>query len=211
MRRDFFFIFFIAIASTTWAQPKQATITFIDGSSYEGFADITQKLKIEFRIDINEAPATFDGFDVKRISFNEMPYEVFEYVFIDKKPELLIVLSEGELIAYAKYMESFSTKKTKRQLANEDYINGTLNSNSVASFNGQNISIGGPYSFKNSHYYIKKKGAGSVEDLKMVIRKKREEYFGDCPGLMEKLKSKEFIAQDIQKITDYYNDYCTEL
>lgn len=211
MRSNFFFIIFLVLAITSWSQPKQATITFIDGSSYEGFADITQKLKIEFRIDINEAPDTFDGFDVKRISFSEMPYEVFEYVFIDHKPELLIVLSEGELIAYAKYMESFSTQKTKRQLANEDYINGTNSGSYRTSFNGQNISMGGTYSFKKSHYYIKKRGTDLVEDLKMVIRKKRGGYFGDCPGLMEKLESKEYIAQDLQKIADYYNDYCTEL
>ncbi|MBK5214908.1 MAG: hypothetical protein JJE55_14775 [Flavobacteriaceae bacterium] len=211
MRRCFIFIFFLVFATSSWAQPKLATITFIDGSLYEGFADITQKLNIEFRLNLDEEPDTFDGFDVKRISFNEKPYEVFEYIFIDKKPELLIVLSEGELVAYAKYIESFSTQKTERQLANEDYINAPKSGSYSTSFNGQNIRIGGPYSLKISHYYIKKKGSDSVEDLKMVLRKKRKEYFGNCSGLMKKLKSKEYIAQDIKKIADYYNDFCTEL
>ena len=152
MRKDYIFLFFLVVATVAWAQPKSATVTFLDGSSFEGYADITQKLKIEFRMNLDDEPDTFDGYDVKRISFNEKPYDIYEYVFIDKKPELLIVLSEGELIAYAKYIESFSTQKTKRQLEREDYINGPpANNGYFTSINGQFMHVGGSYSYKKSH------------------------------------------------------------
>lgn len=209
MKRSFHILLLLISVTPLWSQPKAAIITFIDGSKYEGFAEITQKLKIEFRLNPGDHPDIFDDLDVRRLAFNEKPYEVFEYVDVGKKPELLIVLSEGDLIAYAKYRESFSTQKTKRQLAREDYINHNNTVFHQAPFNMQMSNT--TYSLKNSHYYIRKKNSDSVEDLKMVIRKKRKEYFGDCPGLMKKLKSKEFIAQDIKKIADYYNDFCTEL
>lgn len=211
MKMCVFFILLLILATPLFSQPKAATITFIDGFKYEGFADITQKLKIEFRLNPDDKPDTFDYLDVKRLAFDEKPYETFEYVFIGNKPELLIVLSEGELIAFAKYADSFSTQKTEKQLAREDYINHDNTGLYPTQFNGHMIGIGTKYSLKNSHYYIKKKNSDTIEDLKMVLRKKRQEYFGDCPGLMKKLKSKEFIAQDIKKIADYYNDFCTEL
>lgn len=210
----FHFLIFFSISS--FCQPLAAKIYLIDQSEFTGYADILKNGKIEFRIDLNDEPTVFDEFDLKRIDFKDSENS-FEYVLYVKKFLLLKVIFEGAVIAYAKESESFSTKKTERELAKEDYINREYFNDKFHKEGSYKVKWrdGNTYTFydhllssDNTIFFIKRKGDNSVENLKLGFKKKAITFFKDCPYLVELIESKEWQYQDMAKIVDYYNEMC---
>jgi len=218
MKKIIYFLFFIIINQLI-AKPNPAIMIFNGGSAFEGYADINQENKIEFRLELTDNIEIFDGFDIKRIEFNEEPFSIYEYHYINNKYILLEVISEGEIKALRRDIFSYSTKKTSKQLTKE-YKRRTASGSSF-----YNISSDGSYSsyysssddsgfvvgsLKKIKYYLKK-DSEPIVNIKNNLKKESKYYFKDCPGLLKKIKSKEFIYTDLKLIVDYYNDFCTEL
>ena len=207
-------ILFFSISS--FGQPLAAKIYLIDQSEFNGYADISKKEKIEFRIDLNDEPTVFDEFDLKRIEFKDSE-NVFEYVLVEKKFHLLKVISEGAVIVYAKESESFSTQKTERELAKEDYINREYFSDAFNKVGSYRVKWrdGNTYTFYEhplssdiTIFFLKRKSDNSAENIKLGFKKKAISFFKDCPYLVEIIENKEWKYQDMPKIVEYYNEMC---
>ncbi len=200
-----FLVFFILFMGTTIAQIP-AEITLHDGAKFEGFADITSKDKIEFRITLDEAPETFDGLDIIKVEFRKEPFGIYEYVYMKNRFKLLKIESVGEIIVYAQYPESFSTQKSKAQLKREDYINhdNKFFQNGVPPYPRGSLGL------KKIRFWIKKSGENKVDDIRLNFRQEARIWFKNCPGLLKKIKSRELTYFDMIEVIDYYNDFCGE-
>lgn len=208
-------LLFFCISS--FCQPLAAKIFLIDQSEFNGYADILKNGKIEFRSGLNDEPTVFDEFDLKRIEFKDSEI-IYEYVFVENKFNLLKVISEGAITVYAKEAESFSTQKTERQLAKEDYINREYFSDAFHKEGSYRVKWrdGKTYTFyehplnsDNTLFFIKRKKDNSAENIKLGFKKKAISFFYDCPYLIELIQSKEWKYQDMPKIVEYYNEMCS--
>lgn len=207
--KPFFFIAIFLINGLILAQPKAAEITLIDGSTYRGFADITQKELVEFRMEMTDEPETFDGFDIKRVYFVTAPYNTFEFVFIRSDYRLLHVISQGEITAYAQYPQRLSPNRDEPKIKRhekrgvEKYIDNTGNFTPASAIYG--------LLDKNTRFWVRKNGADFADNMKPAFRTKAKVLFANCPGLLKKIKLREWEYEDMKDIVDYYNDFCSEL
>ncbi len=197
------FLLFIVFTIQILAQPIPATMIFKGGSTFEGFADINKENKIEFRLELTDEFEIFDSFDIKRIEFKDEPFSIYEYHYINNKFVLLEVISEGEIKALRRDIFSYSTKKTSKELAKE-YKRRTVTNESKI------YNSGGVGTLKKIKYYLKKDNEPII-NIKNNLKKQSQVYFKNCPGLLKKIKSKEYLYTDLKLIVDYYNDFCTEL
>ncbi len=202
----------IFLSISMFSQPLAAKIFLIDQTDFNGYADILKNGKIEFRIEFDEEPTIFDEFDLRRIEFKESN-DIFEYVLVENKSLLLKVVSESDVTVYAKYPESFSTQKTERELAKEDYINREYAYNGGYKVKWRD---GNTYNFYDNPlksgetvFFIKRKNDNSVRNIKNGFRKKAISFFNDCPYLVEIIENREWKYQDMPKIVVYYNEMCS--
>ena len=213
MKKTFFLLFFLVI-NYLFAQPIPATITFIDESTFDGFADINENNEIEFRLNLEDDFDLLNSLDITRVEFKNEPYNLYQYITLKNKTKLLKVISEGEITAYELDIFSYSTKKTFEQLTKEEHKRrGIPYNNSSTNYNGTgsySASIAGGFTFKKIKYYLKKNN-NPVEDIKSSFKKKAKIYFENCPGLLKKIKSNEYNYYNMGTIVTYYNDFCTEL
>jgi len=216
MLNKYFLCLIMSLAGMSlMAEPENAKVTFLDGYEVTGYADITKNDKIEFRLELNETPDTFDEFDVKRLDFLEEPRVSFEYVDIRNSGyKLLKVVSEGPVIAYVQTTASFSTQKTARQLAKEDYLNGEFTrsgSYRVKGKDGKTYVFTGNLTGQNKPvYFIMRNGDKQAKNIKMGFKKKAVTFFKDCPYLVDIIKNKEWKYRDMPNIVEYYNEMCSE-
>ncbi len=198
---------FILLSVAMICQPQPAEVTLADGSTFEGFADITKDDIIEFRMSLSDEPANMDGLDLKRVAFLEYPYDVFEYVFIKRRFKLLKLVAEGSINAYAQYPESFSTQKSDAQKKRENYINHDkkIFGNGVTTYSR------GGFKMRKRRYWLKNMETGKVDDIRLNFRKEAEDWFKNCPELVGYIQNKEWTYSDMIKIIQFYNEFCGEV
>ena len=202
MRNNLFF-FFLTVVTLINAQAP-AEIILADGSKFEGFADITKKDEIEFRIVLEDEPDVLDGLDVKRLQFTDYPNDTYEFVYIKNRFKLLKLIAEGSINAYAQYPESFSTQKSEGQKKREDYIN---HERKVLG-NGMSMYPGGGLNLRQRRYYVKHSETEKVDDIKLNFRQEARVWFKDCPEVVEYTDSKEWQYEDLKIIVEFYNEFC---
>ncbi len=198
------------------SQDYPAAVTFRDGSSFSGYADFQNNGTLLFRMDTLSEPDKFDGIDVKTVDFEEEPYNKFEYIILDGKLMLLQKICEGELEAYAYYNEEYSFQITlddEERKALDRLQKASSSSPTIMNYNGNNIGVGA-YSldmfYRNHRFYIKWEDSDQLLDIKSHFRKDALELFKDCPGLVRRIKTREWKYKDLKKIVEYYNDYCSD-
>ena len=184
-----FVIFIYFIANTLFSQNQEATIYFADGTSLDGFGMIDGN-KIKFRISLNDKPDSWDSDFVNGIKFYGFEFIAdYEYAKInrsDSKPELLRVLTKGNVSLYS-----------------TEIITAVMNSSGL----GVNIS---PYYNETTIYYLKKEADPFVKPFKGSFEKYTKEYFKDCPALVRRIEERKFTKDNILELVDFYNDICSD-
>ena len=195
------------------AQDQEATIFFRDGTSLTGYGEILRENKIMkakkevilFRLDKNEQPDEWDGEIVDRIELYSSKSRTFQFVQTVESGEttykLLELLSEGEVNLYADLEGGFK----------DSYLN-LLNYTRIQDFSGVTDGYTVFTPEKNptvTHHYVKR---ANESKLTMFLGNKKRigEYFNNCPGIVERLKTKEFMLKNLEQIVEYYNDFCAE-
>lgn len=103
------------------AQYMEAEIIFNDNVPIEGFGYITTDNEIVFTLDQNEEPDIWTNLMAKGITFYGFEMTTyFEYIQLseDKKPELLEIVTKGEVSLYAKIT---SNKYYRNNLKKNNY------------------------------------------------------------------------------------------
>jgi hypothetical protein len=199
----FFLIFFCNLSNS---QLKKGTIFFNDNTSIEGYG-MVKKNKIYFSVTKNDEPSewsydiakgiTFAGKDeVIEYSYNEK-YE-FVKIDTDSKTLLLQVLDEGSVHLY----------RRKKSMPKVVHINGIFVPSSNPMFPG---SYTGTTEFKeNFVYYVKKQNEEYARNISFSFKSRARAYFSDCEAIIDKIKKKYFIEDNIPEMVAYYNDYCVD-
>lgn len=218
MRKTFSItMFFIVAAFNMFSQNHPAEVNFRDGSTFTGYADFNNNGKLLFRMDTLREPTKFDGLDVKSIYFEEEPYNSFEYVFLDDKFKLLQKICEGELVAYAYYSDEYSSQITLDDEEREtlDRLQKTAMVGNPGIIGANGVRTGGGYYkpgmfIRNHRFYLKWSDSDKILDIKNDFRKEALIIFQNCPGLVRRIKSREWKYKDIKTIVEYFNDYCSD-
>lgn len=193
-----------------FSQNQKATLFFTDGLSIAGYAEIKNN-KIAFRTSLDEKADQWGPLMVKQLIIEEYGFDVvYEYIKLqpnDKRIELLQLLAKGEVNLYADIKRRYAPQKK-------------LNSNGIGFSSGTSIfnRHGKENGYYNNNYnekvkyYVKREKEPYPTPLFGIegFRKKAKTYFSDCPGILEKLKSREFDVNNGAKMVNYYNDLCTD-
>lgn len=182
------FLFTNANSQSLNLKDVEGTILLANGESLEGYFDIKKDRKIKFRKTLQDQKIPID---------RELVDELIGYnfsLFIRKykkgsryKVKVVHRIIEGEV-------ELFIIKK------NRSSSSGPVQ----ASFSDE------------THYYIGTEKGNIVTYLKLAntysnkFSKVAEEYFGDCPELIDKIKNRGFERNDIIGIVSFYNNKCSK-
>jgi len=102
MKPFFLLLFFTCICYT---QKREAIITFVDSTTFEGYAELTAFNRVKFRLDLEDEPDKLGPKEILQVEFvGAMKNSVYRYVRYEPKGiyMLLKVIEDGELALYAK-------------------------------------------------------------------------------------------------------------
>lgn len=186
-------ILFLLLNSFVNAQDQEATLFFNDGSSLKGYGFIQDSHTIKFRLTLDDKPDKWTHHMVESIEFYGFNKVVrFEYQYkslYSLHPRLLETVEVGNVNLYVDTIGTsffiptnvFRTGVELRQMK----IKGS--------------------------YYIKKEGEDSVIKLNREFYYTRaQEYFKDCPSLVDKIKTEKYRKSKRLDLIYFYNDLCDD-
>ncbi len=179
------------------------TLTFKDGKVLSGNGKINSKNEIVFKTDTDDSKT------------------IYNYKTVDK---VVISYKSGKKEYQYKIIADSDFGSNTVSLL-EPIEKGNVNLFGVTSYHagapmmavggfGNNSMMMGFGSNPKTIYYISRKGEDVVFRLKNSntyskrFRIVADEYFSDCPKLINKIKSKEFHRFGIETVVSYYNHYC---
>ncbi|WP_298425255.1 hypothetical protein [uncultured Kordia sp.] len=198
-----YIIIFLCFTGIAFSQNQKCELLFKDGTTIEGYASLTKKNRIKFRLDKKSNADIWGSENIQRITFFgfENSQLAFEYVKTRWKRtyELMEVVVDGDIKLYAR--------------ADTSWIHFPLNVNigegSVFQPNNGNISRQTSFTL-----FLKK-----IEDEKAILvkiglfsswKKKMIAYFNNCPEVTEGIASGEYKYRDMKKLVEDYNIYCAK-
>jgi len=182
----------ISLLSTDcFSQSEEATIFFKDGESIEGYG-LVRNNKIKFRVSLEDKGDFWGHEMLDRIEFETFfGTKTYKYIRANdfNPPFLMELVTEGEVTLYRKSSSSWQTNLA---------INGLPSGYKIE---------------KITNFLIRKE-----DDFPTCLncglfnkwKKRAVDYFINCPGLIEKIKSNEYREIHMQEIVEYYNDFCSE-
>ncbi|OED39489.1 hypothetical protein AB832_04040 [Flavobacteriaceae bacterium (ex Bugula neritina AB1)] len=181
------------------SQDKEAEIFFKDGTSLHGFGMIYKNNKIKFKLFLDDEPDIWTHLMVKGIVFYDYNHGgMYEYVVLKPggSPQLLEVLSEGEVTLYANVLSINYYEHVDLDINVNDHGFNTF-----------------PVSIKKKKYttvdlYVKRESEKYPTVLNGRFRNTSQKYFSDCKEVLEKLQTGEFRKTNANELVDYYNDFC---
>jgi hypothetical protein len=207
------FIAIVLFSISCTSQTQDAKIFFADGDTLDGLGMIFRpamampgsETKIKFRLSLDAEPDIWTYREITRIEFYEFNQKrVFEYLLFPpyKTPELLEVVTEGEVKLYATFEAT-------------NNINPIAGNGATVSAGGQTMGIPGlgfAIDLAKASYYVKRKTDAKPFAIGGGLRnwaKNAQAYFKDCPLLVRKIKQHEFLKSEIKEVVDFYNDICS--
>lgn len=176
------------------SQNHKGKLLFTDGTSLEGFGELTKKGKIKFRISLDDEPDIWDDTIVSGVVFYNLDFDVeFEYVTIrnDSSPKLMRVIRKGEVTLYGEDVEV---------ITNFNFDPNTPVDNNYGTIPRSEI-----------NYFLKRKDENFVLTFNWKTEKKMKELFGnDCEVINDIIKTKEFRRLSREGIVNLYNVFCVE-
>lgn len=200
MKKLFMLYCFGCITMVAISQNKEATIVFKDGKEILGYGKLIGNDKVKFKKNKKEKAQKYNFRELKEVVIydnNGSKTYVQEHVMGKKKPRVMERVITGKVTLYKEVSDGY----------NAGFVSG-------GGANGMGtISMGGgSHSIKN--YYLKRWGddkvfhVGSNQLFKKDFKKAASQFFNDCPSLVEKIQSDEFIKRNIGEIVNYYNVHC---
>ncbi len=193
MKKLFTFIALAILLSSTncFSQSEKATIFFKDGESIQGYGFVKNN-KVKFRVSLDSKGDFWEHEMIDKIEFETFfGIKTFKYIKANdfNPPFLMELVTEGEVSLYRKSSSSWQTNPG---------LNG-LPSN---------------YKVEKVTNFLIRKGDDFPSCLNCGLfnkwKKRSIDFFINCPGLIEKIKSNEYREIHLQEIVEYYNDFCTE-
>jgi hypothetical protein len=197
-------IFYLISFSTIIAQ-NNITMSLKDGKVLSGIGKINSKNEIVFKTDKDDSKTIYDYKTVDRlVIFYKSGKKEYEYKIIangdfgSNPVSLLEPIEKGNINLYAVTIYNAGAPMMAA---------GGFGNNSMTMGFGSN---------PKTIYYISRKGDDVVFRLKnsntysKKFRIVADEYFSDCPKLINKIKSKEFLKYGIESVVSYYNHYCNK-
>ncbi len=196
MKKTLILIISILSFGLTISQNKKAELFFKDGTSIEGYAKITAKDQIKFRVSLDQKADKWTELMIESLTMYEYGIAVkYQYVSLspDKPSILLRVLAEGKV-------NLFGDIKRTKTVINFGNSNDKFPTNMIY---GEN---------ERARYYVQKETEKYPTPLFGIkgFRRKAKEYFSDCIGILEKLDTREFDIHNSGEMVSYYNDFCAE-
>ena len=151
------------------SQDRDADLIFYDGTVLEGFGLIKKNGDIKFRLSLEDKADTWSHDMVKRIVLYGFEDQgTYEYIQLKegRAPKLLKLLTEGQVILYSETVQYYS--------------------NDVSTNSQGGLSVSGN-KFQNSTLYVKRKNEDYPTPLSGNFKRKTKAYFGDCPGLHDRV------------------------
>lgn len=203
MKKVILLLSFILLFTTTFAQKREAIITFKDSSTKKGLAKI-EYAKIKFKANKKAKKQLFDHTTVNHMLIKNPSsdnYLKFYYKKVDVFNEyhLLKLYKQGNISIYFEHSESNDSAIALGLLFG---IAGVA----IASSIPNKIT---PLNKRN--YYLCKNESESVFFFSNRNKKFKAEasvYFNDCSNLVTKINDGEFTKNHIAEMINFYNTKC---
>lgn len=191
---------FGCIAIVGISQNKEAIIVFKDGKEIHGYGKLIGSDKVKFKENKKGKVQKYNFRELKEVVIYDNKVSktyVQEHVIGKEKPIVMERVMAGRITLYKKVSDGY----------NAGFVSG-------GGANGMGtISMGGgSHSIKN--YYLKRWGddkvfhVGSNQLFTKNFKEAISHFFNDCPSLIEKIQSDEFMKRNIGEIVNYYNVHC---
>ena len=185
---------FIFFTSVSFGQYREGKIIFNDNTSIIGYGEIKNN-KILFKVSLKDQPSEWNYEMAKGIIYSSYGFsEKYVYGKLSKEavPKLLEVIDEGTISLY-KY-------------ATIERVSSGYFPNSGGFGNHPTVTD----KFKKE-YYVKKDNEEYPTNLNLNFKSTAIKYFSDCQIICEKINKRIFTKDTIEKMVNYYNDYCYEV
>jgi hypothetical protein len=186
--------FFITICA---AQKREAIITFVDSTTFDGYAELTSLNRIKFRPNLEDKPDKLGPKEILQVEFiGSLNNTIYRYVRYKSKGiyMLLKVIEDGTLSLYVK-----ERKRIKNNL-------GLPNKHFDESLNIPISRRSNEYEKYVEAYYLHDKDKSTL--YRYINDKTLLETFNDCQILKEAVESGEFSDRSLEDWVWEYNYEC---
>ena len=189
MKALYLLLFFTSLCYT---QKREAIITFVDSTTFDGYAELCGSNRIKFRTNLEDKPDKLGPKEILQVEFiGAFDNEVYRYVRYRSSSGvnmLLKVLEEGPITLYA--------KESKRA------VGGGLHNPADGSFQH------GSYEFEKyySSFYLFRQ-----DESKLYLYRGKKtllECFEDCSVVKERVESDDYDDQNFEDLVWEYNYDC---
>lgn len=199
-------ILFLFFCIATFGQDQKAKLMFIDGTTWDGYAEIAGRGKVKFRFDLEEKPSVWGPDELLGVELYDYDKTLlFEYVKLPNQSwrTLVETVTEGEITLYYFSEETFVLPggvDFGTQMNNGQPVGIRTSANAV------------PLKSKQDRMYLLRLSTGEITKVPTSVfqnwAKQMAAYFKDCPAVVKRIQDHTFGADTIKEMVEYYNDFC---
>ncbi|WP_099709464.1 hypothetical protein [Flavobacterium sp. 9] len=171
------------VSYNSYSQKNKCIIYFKDGTTVTGLGKMKVNGDVKFKLNKDTESINYAQVLIDKIKTSE-------YVFLDTYK--YVITTDG-FSSWLKVIIEGNTTLYQREPSNY-YYSGSIT--------------------PITNYYVSHKGDSNIfkitsEGISTNFKKAASNFFKDCPILVEKINSKEFTKDDIEKVVKFYNNNCS--